>query len=306
MKKFIKMSQKSSTLDLCVVIVSYNTRDILDNCLSSLKSVKNVNFETIVVDNNSTDGSLEMLDKYKQSLAGSIVKVVKNDKNIGFGAANNIARKFLNSDYVLFLNSDTIVNKNSLKEPLQYIKDHQSVGAITCKVVLPNGRFDKDTRRSFPTPWVAFTHFTGLDRIFPRSRILAKYWYGYEDLNNEHEVDVIQGAYFLTRKATLDKVGWFDEDYFLDGEDIDLCWKIKSKGLKIMYYPKVKITHIKKASKKTDQKQSLSSVLRGVEAMKIFYRKRLWKKYPFYVNYAILFGIVILKALRSIKYYIKI
>ena len=176
-------------------------------------------------------------------------------------------------------------------------------------MVLPDGKLDKDARRSFPTPWVALTHLVlKLDRVFPRSALFSRYWYGYLDENATHEVDAIQGAFFLVRKKILDQVGWFDEDYFLDGEDIDLSWQIKEAGWKIVYYPKVSILHLKGVTKgknkarrgKVPLKERLKYRLSGVRSMEIFYRKRLWARYPMLVNYLVLTGIKMLKLARAL------
>lgn len=282
---------------LSIVILNCNTKDLLKDCLESLGKVKDeAAFEIIVSDNGSTDGSLEMLEK-----SFEWVKLVENKKNLGFAAGNNRARNYCKGEYVLFLNSDTIVKKNTLKKSLNYIKNNKEVGALTCKIVLPTGELDKDARRSFPTPWVALTHFSGLDRILPKSKILAKYWYGHISEDKTHEVDVLQGAYFLTRKKILDEVDWFDEDYFLDGEDIDLCWKIKEKGFKIIYYPEISIIHIKKATKKKESPgKRLKFRMAGVNSMEIFYKKRLWKQYPFLLNLLVLLGIKLLKLIRLV------
>jgi GT2 family glycosyltransferase len=168
--------------------------------------------------------------------------------------------------------------------------------------VLPSGTLDKDTRRSFPTPWVALTHFSGLDKLFPKSKLFSKYWYGYLPENETHEVDVIQGAFALARREVLDSVGWYDEDYFLDGEDIDLCWKIKSRGWKIVYLPEVSITHIKKGTK--SKFKSLERRMAGVDSMEIFYKKRLWKKYPWLINILVIIGINFIRLVRMVKFYI--
>ena len=201
-------------VELSIVVLSYNTTDLLKDCLDSLEKVKDeVNFEVIVVDNDSTDGSPEMIKNNY-----SYVHLIQKNKNVGFAAGNNSARNVVNGEYVLLLNSDTIVEKNTLRETLKYLKGARDIGALTCKLVLPNGDLDKDARRSFITPWVGLTHLVlKLDRLFPKSKTFSQYWYGYESPDKIHEVDVIQGAYFLTRKKVLDEVSWFDEDYFLDG-----------------------------------------------------------------------------------------
>ena len=172
---------------------------------------------------------------------------------------------------------------------------------------------DKDARRSFITPWVGLTHLVlKLDRLFPESKTFAKYWYGYESPDKVHEVDVIQGAYFLTTKKVLDEVDWFDEDYFLDGEDIDICWKIKKTGMKIMYYPKVSIIHVKGASKgkknnkdtNVTKKEKVKFRTQGVRSMEIFYRKRMWDQYPLILNYLVIVGIRGMLAIRLVSTYL--
>ena len=291
--------------DLSIIILNYNTRELLDGCLRSLEKVRaELSFEVVVVDNGSDDDSVEFVrKKYKW------VRLVETGKNLGFARGNNYAKDIINSEHVLFLNSDTVVPAGTLSGSLGYLKKHK-LGALGCKLILPDGSLDKDARRSFITPWIGMVHlFLKLDRIFPRSKLFAKYWYGYISDDKIHEVDALQGAFFLTSKDILDKVGWFDEDYFLDGEDIDLSWKIKNSGYKIFYYPKVIITHIKGATKGKNREkkknvsfgEKLKYRLSGVNSMEIFYCKRLWGNYPLILNYIVLVGIKVLKFLRIIN-----
>jgi len=284
---------------LSIIILNYNTKDLLSNCLDSLYAARNeVDFETIVVDNASSDGSTDMVEsKFKW------VTLIKSDKNIGFSAGNNLAKSVAKGKYILFLNSDTLMKKGTLKRCVQYLEDNEEVGAMTCRTLLPDGSDDKDARRSFPTPWVALTHFSYLDRIFPTSKLFSKYWYGYLSTDVEHEVDVLQGAFFLSPKSILDEVGWFNEEYFLNGEDIDLSWCIKNKGWKIIYYPDVSIIHIKKGTKKTNRK--LQVEMSGVKAMEIFYRKRMWMRYPLLVNWFVMMGIMAMKVIRGALHFLK-
>lgn len=275
--------------ELSIVIVSYNTKEVLKSCLQSIESTSSkVNFEVIVSDNGSVDGSAEMVEKDFPKY-----KLIKNNANLGFSKGNNAARKHVNSDTVLFLNSDTLVHENSFDLPFNYLWENRDVGAVTVKTILPNGEYDPDMRRRFPTPLVSLTHFSGFSKT-----------YRYEDVSPEtiQEIDVAQGAYLMAKKEVLDRVEWFDEDYFLDGEDIDLCWKVKELGYKIIYFPDVYITHIKKASKNVDRKKTLASVIRGVEAMRIFYSKHLETKYPFTINALVYTGINLLKFTRIAKH----
>jgi GT2 family glycosyltransferase len=291
-------------IKLTVVILNYNTAFYLKECLISLKKIrKEVNFEVFVIDNGSKDGSVLMV---KRDFPW-VEKIIKNKTNIGFAAGNNKAKPYARGEFVLFLNPDTIVKKGSFKKPLEFMEENKDVGAVTCKIVLPDGNLDKDSRRSFVTPWTGLTHiYLKLDRIFPKSKIFAKYWYGYISADTIHEVDALQGAYFMTRKKILDSVEWFDEDYFLNGEDIDLSWKIKNKGWKIFYYPLASIVHVKGVAKgkvksknyKIPLREKLKYRLAEVNAMELFFRKRLWDNYPLLYNYFVLSGIKILKFVR--------
>ncbi|MCX7928119.1 MAG: glycosyltransferase family 2 protein [Patescibacteria group bacterium] len=295
--------------DLSIVILNYNTKALTLDCLRSLDKVRNeLNFEIIVCDNGSTDGSVNAIRlKYPK------VKIIENRANIGFAKGNNAARNYVRGKYVLFLNSDTLVYKNTLRKCFEYMQGHKEVGALTCKVILPSGELDKDCRRSFITPTIALIHlYLKLDRLFPRSKLFGKYWYGYMPEEVTHEIDALQGAFFFTRKSILDKVNWFDEDYFLDAEDIDLSWKIKNLGWKNVYYPEVCIMHLKGATKgknrllknKIPFRDRLKYVLSGVNSMEIFYRKRLWNEYPPIVNYLVILGIYLLKFYRISKLYV--
>jgi len=293
-------------IKVSIVILNFNTKNLLKNCIDSIKKSTHIPYEIIVVDNGSTDGSVKMLEQDYKS-----VILIRNKKNLGFAAGNNKARSKVRGKFVLFLNSDTIIEGTSIDKSISYFEKTNNTGALTVKQVLPTGKIDKDSRRSFPTPWVALTHFSRLDRLFPKSKLFSRYWYGYLSANKIHNIDVLQGAYFLTTKKILDKVGWFSEDYFLDGEDIDLSWKIKQLGYCLVYYPKVKIIHLKGATKKKnkrltfkDKRERQRYVLAGIEAMQIFYKKYLWEKYPIYINYLILLAINLLKILRLIRLYV--
>lgn len=289
---------------LSIVILNYNTKDLLRNCLASLEKVRNeIPFEVIVSDNGSSDESVDMVRKNFPKTT-----LIKGDRNLGFAKGNNRARSYVSGKYVLFLNSDTEVKKGTLMGTIDYMEAHPEYSALTCKTLLTDGSLDKDTRRSFPTPWVALTHFSLLDRIFSKSALFSKYWYGFKSPNEVSEIEVLQGAFSLFRKEILDKVDWFDEDYFLDGEDIDLCWKIKEAGGKIIYYPTVSIVHIKGASKdkkgsfgRVTMEERLKFINAGMDSMEIFYRKRLMNKYPIFLTWIVFFGIKTLKSIRYVR-----
>lgn len=281
---------------LTVIILNYNTKELLDGCLASVKKYSSeVPMQVIVSDNASTDGSVEMVKKKHPW-----VEIVEGP-NSGFSKGNNRARKMVKGSMVLFLNPDTVVKSQVFAKTVRYLEEHPKVGALTCKLVLENGKLDKDTRRRFPTPWISFK------RLFLKNG--KDYWYEDISENKVHEVDAVQGAFFLTRKKILDKVGWFDEGYLFNGEDLDLSFQIKKLGYKIIYYPKVSIIHFKGAAKgktkkwkhKTTKAHKIKMGLAEVDAMERFYKKNLWERYPLFFNYFVLVGIRIYKVLRLVK-----
>jgi hypothetical protein len=221
--------------------------------------------------------------------------------NEGFSKGNNRARPLVKGDMVLFLNPDTVVHDNVFAWTTRYLKEHKDVGAVTCKLVLANGKMDKDIRRRFPTPWISFQHLAlGLNKNFY-----------YENIPEDatHTVDAIQGAFFLTWKKILDKVGWFDPAYFFDGEDIDLCFQIHKAGYRLVYYPDTYIDHLKGVTKgkvakwkyKVSPQQRKKLRLAGVASMERFFRKNLWKNYPVWFDYFVLAGINVFKVVRYIR-----
>ena len=281
---------------LSVIILNYNTKELLSDCLNSVKKyMDEVPMEVIVSDNSSTDGSPEMIKKNFPW-----VKYVEGP-NEGFSKGNNRAKSLVQGEMVLFLNPDTVVHKDVFAKTVRYLEEHPKVGAVTCKLVLANGEMDKDIRRRFPTPWVSFQKL-----VLGRSR-----YYYYEDIpeSSTHEVEAIQGAFFLTYKKLLDKVGWFDERYFFDGEDVDLCFQINKAGYTLVYYPDVYITHLKGVTKgkvkkwrhKLTDAQRKKLRLAGVHSMELFYRKNLWKKYPLLFNYFVILGINLFKVIRYVR-----
>ena len=189
------------------------------------------------------------------------------------------------------MNSDTIVHKDTLTKCVEYLDKHNDVGALTCKLVLPDGSLDKDARRRFPTPSIYLNAF-----IFNNK---DRYWYQDIPANITHEVEVIQGAFFLTTKKILDQVGWLDEKYIFDGEDLDLSFQIKKAGYKVVYYPDVAITHIKKASK--NNFSGVTRKMQGVDSLMRFHTKNMSQQYSFVINCLVLIGLIFLKLLRFIK-----
>lgn len=293
------MNQQCLMIDLSIIIVNYNTKEFLKKCIFSItKNVKDVSYELIIADNNSSDNSAEMVKKEFPQ-----IKLIVNKENVGFSKANNQGIKASReSKYVLFLNPDTIMQDQTIEEMLKFMDSHKDIGAATCKLIMPNGKIDDASHRGFPTPWNSFCHFTGLSRIYPKSLIFAGYNLGWMNLKKTHEIDVLCGAFMLVRRQAGEQVGWWDEDYFFYGEDIDFCYELKQKGWKIYYVPKVWITHykgvsggIKSVSKEistASEETKRRATKWRFDAMRTFYNKHYEQKYPWIINFLVDKGIL--------------
>ena len=274
-------------IKVSIIIVSYNTKELTKACLRSIESsmILSDRWEIIVIDNASNDGSAEFLKRKKN------IRFIANASNVGFARANNIGIKNARGEYILLLNSDTELRPGTLQELLSYMDSYPRVGVVTCRVELPDGNIDPACHRGFPTPWASFTYFLGLERMFPASRIFSQYHLGYEDLHTIHEIDSPSGAFFLTRRSILEELHGLDEEYFMYAEDIDLSYRIKEAGWKIVFYPKKSIVHRKKQSGRNGSNKELRKIteIYFYETMRIFYRKHFMTKYPSLVTHIILF-----------------
>lgn len=291
-------------MDISIIVVSYNTKELLSDCIKSTKSaILNLKAEIFVVDNNSGDGSCDMVKKdYPQ------VKLITNQENVGFSCANNQALKKACGNYVLILNPDTKLMPETIKVMKRYMDKNQSIAVSTCRVELPNGQLDADCRRHFPTPWRAFCHFSRLSKLFKGSKLFDQYYVGYLSDKTEHELDACVGAFMFIRHSAIKKVGYFDEDFFFYGEDLDWCWRFREAGFKITYNPQTKIIHYKGASsgiKKTSKHLTLATrasrrkaTIESTRAMELFYKKHYLGKYPFFLDKLIILAIKLLTVLR--------
>jgi len=255
--------------DISIVIVNYNVRDHIDACLASIYKSNNYKYkiEIFVVDNNSIDGSSYFIrTKYPE------VILIDNNQNVGFSKANNIALKKVTGKYVLILNPDTILEEGTFEKLIKFCEDNKDTGAISSKLIQANGKLDMACKRSFPSISVAIPRILGLSKLFPKSKLFGKYNLTYLNEDETHEVEAICGAFMFIPKIVLDKTGFFDEDYFMYGEDLDLCFRIKKNGFRIFYYPEVKTVHLKGESTK---KSGLAYVNNFYGAMNIFVKKNL-------------------------------
>lgn len=281
-------------MDVSIVIVNYNVKHFLEQCLHSVqKATKGLSVEIFVVDNNSVDGSCaEIREKFPE------VHLIENKQNVGFSKANNQAIRQSTGKYVLLLNPDTVVQENTLMKCQMFMEQHPDAGAMGVKMIDGKGNFLPESKRALPTPKVAFFKIFGLSKLFPKSNVFNRYHLGYLDENETNKIEVLPGAFMFIRKSVIDEVGMLDEDFFMYGEDIDLSYRIIQAGNKIYYYPDTTIIHYKGESTK---KGSINYVLVFYRAMIIFARKHFIKRkantYIFLINLAIYFraGLSLLK-----------
>ena len=271
---------------ISVIIVNYNVEFFLEQCLNSVyKALEHVTGEVFVVDNNSIDGSVEMVNKKFPN-----VHLIENKENVGFSRANNQAIRISKGKYVLLLNPDTVVEEDTFSKVVSFMDDHPEAGALGVRMLDGKGKFLPESKRGLPTPSVAFFKIFGLSRLFPHSKAFGKYHLGYLSEFDINEVDILSGAFMLMRKDALDKVGLLDEDFFMYGEDVDLSYRIQKSGYKNYYFPDTRIIHYKGESTK---KSSVNYVFVFYRAMAIFAGKHFSEKnasvLSFLINIAIYF-----------------
>ena len=253
-------------MKLSVVIVNYNVKHFLEQCLHSVyKAAKGIETEIFVVDNNSVDGSARLIREKFPNLV-----YIENTENVGFSKANNQAIRLAKGEFILLLNPDTVVEEDTFRKVVSFMETHPDAGGLGVKMIDGKGNFLPESKRGLPTPEVAFYKMFGISKLFPRSKRFGRYHLSYLDENEVHSVDVLAGAFMLLRKETLDKIGLLDETFFMYGEDIDLSYRITKAGYKNYYFPGTTIIHYKGESTK---KGSLNYVKVFYNAMIIFARK---------------------------------
>ncbi len=292
--------------DLSIIILNYNVRELLINCLDSVfkSKGKEDKWQIIVADNASIDGSMEAVKRRYED-----IEIIGNKENLGFAAGNNEGVKKAKAPVVLFLNPDTLVLDKAIQKSLKFLVSDPDIGALTCKVNLPNGKMDYSCHRGFPTPWDSFTYFSGLAKVFPKQKLFSGYTATYLDIKNAHEMDCGSGTFLMVRKIAGDQINWWDKDYFWNGEDIEFCFSLKQKGWKIYFYPEAEILHFKGSSSglwstsaiQVDKEVKLKAASHAASAMRIFYKKHYYKKYPPLFRDLVLLGIKSLEHYRKFK-----
>jgi len=302
-------------LDLGIIIVNYNTCDLLRECLRSVyASEGDFGYAVCVVDNCSTDDSADMVRaEFPQ------VHLIESPINGGYAYANNLGLRHFGFGrrttkakpqtesaprYALLLNPDTVLPPTALADMLAFMDDRPEAGIAGPKLVREDGTLDLACRRSFPTPEVSFYRMTGLSKLFPRSPRFGRYNLTYLDPDQLTEVDSVVGAFMMVRREAIQQAGLLDETFFMYGEDLDWAYRIKQRGWRVWYNPAVTVLHIKEASSKHSDRARYEFY----RAMAIFYHKHYAAQTPFWLHWLILAGIAICcrldlwaRALRSYR-----
>lgn len=253
-------------MTLSIVIVNFNVCDLLLACVRSLeKAMEGIESEIIVVDNASTDGVVQAFAHQFPT-----IEVIRLEQNCGFGAANNVGIARASGEFILLLNPDTIVQENTLFVMLEFMRGHQEAAFAGCRIILPNGTLDPVSKRGFPSPWSSFCRVFGLSRIFPNSRLFGGYNLTFIPDDVVSSVEALAGCFMFCRAAVLRQLGGFDTEFFLYGEDLDLCLRARKEGWRIYYVPQTSILHLKGES---TRRSSIDSLALFYEAMEIFARK---------------------------------
>jgi GT2 family glycosyltransferase len=276
---------------ISIVIISFNVAKLLKACLESIyEQTRSVPFDIWVIDNNSRDNSVQMLkENFPQ------IHLIENAENRGFTRANNQAVAKVQSDYVLLLNPDTVIQDDAIGKMVRFMDANPDVGVSGCRVLNEDGSLQLACRRSIPTPGVAFFRLIGFSKLFPKSRIMAKYNLTYLDPNEPHEVDAVSGAFLLIRKKVIDEIGLLDETFWIYGEDIDWCLRTKKAGHKVMYYPYARIIHYKGIGCSTNSRKTSFEFYR---AMYLFHKKHFARDHSPIVNFLV-YAAIFVKSFSS-------
>ncbi len=292
-------------LDLGIVILNYNTRELLLDCLRSvLDNQGDFSCQVCVVDNASADGSADMVARSFPQ-----VHLIHSPVNGGFSCGNNLGlrafgfqdpaqpvaqpyarlprRHLERPTYVLLLNPDTVVPPGALSGLLSFMEEHPAAGVVGPKLLLLDGSLDLACRRGFPTPEVSLWRMIGLSKLFPHSPRFGRYNMTFLDPDRVAEVDAVVGACMLLRAAAIEQVGLLDESFFMYGEDLDWAKRIKDVGWKVYYNPQVIVHHVKRAA----SRHSARAQIEFNRAMRIFYTKHYQEGTPWWLDKFVMAGI---------------
>ena len=252
-------------MQLSVIILNYNVRYFLEQCVLSVQeALSNIDGEIIVVDNNSSDASCQMMKTRFPN-----VKLIENNTNFGFPKGNNIGVAEAKGDYICILNPDTVVAEDTFEKILAFAEKHSDLGIVGCKLIDGTGNFLPESKRGIPTPWVAFTKITGLYHFFPKNKLFNQYYA--QDLNENEtgKVAILVGAFMVMKRDLYTDLKGFDENCFMYSDDIDLSYRALLQGKSNYYFHETSVIHYKGESTVKDKLY----MKRFQEAMNFFYKK---------------------------------
>lgn len=271
MIKDIRYDGMEKTLELSIITINYNAKVLTDQTVQSIFNCSpRISHEIIVVDNSS-----DILEEYDR--ANDNLTILSGVNNKGFGNACNIGAANSRGEYILFLNNDTIMHEGTLEVCLGYMQQHSKVGALGVRTLLGDGSLDHACKRGFPTPMSSLYYFCGMDKRYPKDKRYGAYRQTFIEEESINEVDSVAGSFLMMPRLVFDKLGGFDEDFFMYGEDLDLCYRVKMLGFSVIYYGKASITHLKGQSGLHTKSREV--IRHFYNAMLIFYRKHYANKY---------------------------
>lgn len=271
-------------MDLSIILINHNKAELTAQTITSVqKTASSFSYEIIVIDNSVSPDMA-------YSAGDDDVKVYGNIENKGFGHACNLGASYAKGTYLLFLNNDTILHSEALEKSLNAIKHNKKIGALGIRTLLQDGTLDHGCKRGFPTPMNSLYYFLGFDRRNPTSEKYGAYRQTFVDEKSIKKVDAVSGSFMFMPKAVFEQVNGFDTDYFMYGEDLDLCYRVREAGYEVVYYGEASMTHLKGQS---GLNTNPDIVRHFYNAMVLFYNKHYRDKYSFITNALVKLGIYI-------------
>jgi len=260
-------------LNFSIIIITWNAKHFLEKCLDSVyRRNKDYDFELIIIDNNSIDGTVKFI---KENYPNAVL--IQNDKNRGVAPARNQGFKVANGKYVLILDVDTeLITENAFEKLAEYMDKNKSVGVLGPKLIFPGGELQL-TCRKFPSIWVKIFNRFEMIPFIRNLRFLREHYMLNEDHNKILNVDYVIGAFQLIRKSLLDKIGYYDESIFYGPEDIDFCLRAKKNKYKVVYYPDIVLYHF---YQRITKKLFTKITLLHIKALFHFFLKHKYIIYP--------------------------
>lgn len=272
-------------VDLSIIIINYNKKALTEQAVQSIyETVPIVSFEIIVVDNSSDP--LQQVDFLHEDII-----ILKNINNRGFANACNIGADISCGNYILFLNNDTIMHKDTLDDCIQYLQQNPQIGVLGTRTLLPDGTLDHACKRGFPTPKSSMYYFCGMDKKHPESKKYGSYRQTFIGEDSVSEVDSVAGSFLMMPRSVFNRLEGYDETFFMYGEDLDLCFRVKELGLSVIYYGKSSITHLKGQSGLHTRSKTV--IFHFYNAMQLFYKKHYTSEYNVLITVLVYCGIKI-------------